>query len=74
MRHFDLSAQALAKLERGFDQDRADVQAMLDRGLVELGGLRRLFAAIEPQLYRLPAVDAPSLREAVEAVGPGHAL
>ncbi len=28
VRHFDLYAQALAKLERGFDQDRQDVGAI----------------------------------------------
>lgn len=65
VRHFDLYAQVLAKLERGFDQDRQDVAAMLDRGLVEAAGLRRLFEAIEPSLYRFPAVDPGSLREAL---------
>ena len=68
VRHFDPYAQALAKLERGFDQDRADADALLARGLVDPTELRRLLAAIESSLYRFPAVDAPSLRAAVDRV------
>jgi hypothetical protein len=66
VRHFDPYAQALAKLERGFDQDRADVDAMLARGLITRPELRRLLEAIEPSLYRFPAVDPPSLRAEVD--------
>ncbi|MGE0555649.1 MAG: DUF6036 family nucleotidyltransferase [Gemmatimonadales bacterium] len=68
IRHYDLCAQALAKLERGHTRDLADVRAMLDRGLVSAAGLRRMFAAIEPELYRYPAIDPPSFRRAVEAI------
>ena len=64
--HFDLYAQALAKIERGHSQDVADVQEMLKRGLVERDGLRAYFAAIEPLLYRYPALDAGSFRQALE--------
>jgi hypothetical protein len=59
-------AQALAKLERGFDQDLADVKAMLDRGLVDRAWLRRFLVAIEPDLYRFPAVHPAALPAAVE--------
>ena len=34
-RHFDLYAQALAKIERGHETDRRDVAALLDRGVVD---------------------------------------
>jgi len=68
VRHLDPYSQALAKLERGFTQDLADVQAMLERGLIEPGRLGDLLEAVEPQLYRFPAVDAATLREAVEAL------
>ena len=64
--HFDPVAQALAKLERGHAQDREDVAAMLDRGLVTREGLRAAFAAIEPEVFRYPAVDASAFRQAVE--------
>jgi hypothetical protein len=64
--HFDLSAQALSKLERGHAQDIEDVREMLARGLVTPDVLRRDFTAIEPLLYRYPAVDLPSFRAAVE--------
>lgn len=66
--HYDLYAQALAKIERGHDQDVLDVQAMLERGLVERGRARQLFEAIEPRLYRYPALDPRAFREAVARV------
>jgi len=69
--HFDLYAQALAKVERGHEQDVADVRDMVARRLVEPATIRRYFAEIEPQLYRYPAVDPASFRRAVtDAFGP----
>jgi hypothetical protein len=67
-RHFDLYAQALAKIERGHELDRQDVQEMLARGLVTRAGLMSYFEAIEPELFRFPAVDPSSFRNAVTAV------
>ncbi len=64
--HYDLSAQALSKIERGHAQDRQDVREMLSRGLVTREGLRARFAEIEPRLYRYPAVDPASFRRSVE--------
>jgi hypothetical protein len=64
--HFDLSAQALAKIERGHQQDVTDVKTMLERGLVTPDELRRAFARIEPVLYRYPAVDPRAFRAALE--------
>jgi len=67
-RHFDLYAQALAKIERGHETDRIDVAQLLGRGLVDRTRLLEYFAAIEPELYRFPAIDPASFRQAVEAV------
>jgi len=64
--HFDLYAQALSKIERGHAQDVEDVREMLDRGLVEREALRAYFDAIAPRLYRYPAIDPASFRQAVE--------
>ena len=64
--HFDLYAQALAKLERGHRQDIADVGEMIGRGLVARPQLLAYFEQIEPDLYRYPALDPPSFRRAVE--------
>lgn len=64
--HFDLNAQALSKAERGHTQDLEDVQALLERGLVERDRAREYFEHIEPELYRFPAIDPPSFRRAVE--------
>ena len=66
--HYDFYAQALAKIERGYDRDLADVRQILTRGLVEPTKVRELFAAIEPELFRFPAIDAKALREDVERV------
>ena len=66
--HFDLYAQALAKVERGHSLDIADVQEMLRRGLVEPARAWQYFQGIEADLYRFPAVDARSFRRAVEEV------
>jgi hypothetical protein len=65
---FDLVAQALAKIERGHAQDQEDVQTMIDRGLVTPSALRAAFDAIEPKLYRYPAIDPAAFRRAVEAI------
>lgn len=64
--HFDLYSQALSKIERGHTKDLADVRSMVDDGLVEPGRLLELFDAIEPKLYRYPALDPASFRRAVE--------
>lgn len=66
--HYDFTAQALAKVERGHHRDLADVSAMLARGLVTRDGLRKAFDRIEPLLYRYPAIDAATFRGALEAV------
>ncbi|MEO6222468.1 MAG: DUF6036 family nucleotidyltransferase [Vicinamibacterales bacterium] len=65
-RHFDLYAQALAKIERGHDTDRRDVAALLDRRLVDRSQLLEYFDAIEPELFRFPAIDPSSFRAGVE--------
>ncbi len=65
-RHYDFYAQALAKIERGHARDLADVRAMLERRLVLPDRLRELYAAIEPSLYRFPAVDPATFRAALE--------
>jgi hypothetical protein len=65
-KHFDLYSQALAKIERGHGQDVEDVEAMLERGLVEVETLRAFFEEIEPQLYRFPAIDPADFRGRIE--------
>lgn len=66
VRHFDLVAQALSKIERGHDRDLTDVAAMLQRGLVEPSALRAAFEAVLPELHRYPAVDATSFRRSLD--------
>jgi len=66
--HFDLLAQALAKLERAHSQDLDDVAAMMDRELIEPGAALRYFEQVEPELFRFPAIDPRAFKRRVEEV------
>jgi hypothetical protein len=70
VRHYDLRAQALAKLARGFERDVADVRAMLGRGLVDCGDLHAALAQMQPRLERFPRVSGRELRRRLEEVCP----
>ena len=75
VRHYDLYAQALSKIERGHARDLQDVREMLVRGLVQPVRLQELFGAIEPHLYRFPAIDPPTFRAAlVQAIASAQEL
>lgn len=64
--HFDPVAQALAKAERGHEQDLLDVTEMIASGLVDPADALAQFDSIEPELYRFPAIDPDSFRKSVE--------
>ncbi len=64
--HYDFTAQALAKLSRGFDRDLKDIEAMYERKLFSLHELRNGFEAIEPELIRFPSLNRDLLRSRVE--------
>ena len=66
--HYDPYSQALAKIERGHTQDLQDVEAMLQKGLLEPQKLLSLYQAIESQLYRYPAIDPRSFSQAVHQI------
>jgi len=66
--HYDLYAQALAKIERSHAQDDADVQEMLRSRAIDRDRLMQHFEQIEPLLYRFPAIDPATFRRAVERV------
>jgi len=66
VRHFDPYSQALAKIERGFEQDLLDVQSMIEGGLVDICRARELFSEAEPLLFRYPAIDPAALRDKVD--------
>jgi hypothetical protein len=44
------------------------VEKMMVSGLVEPARLRELYEAIEPELYRYPAIDPPAFRQKLDAV------
>jgi hypothetical protein len=72
--HYDLYSQALAKIERSHQQDLQDVRELIRGKWVEPPRARGYFDAIEPQLYRYPAIDPPSFRRRVEQIlGAGRA-
>jgi hypothetical protein len=66
--HYDLYAQALAKIERGHAMDQVDVRELFRRKLVDRDKLQGLFEQIVPQLYRFPAIDLAGFQRAVERV------
>jgi hypothetical protein len=65
--HFDPYSQALSKIERGFKRDLEDLDAMIDRGLVDPSRLGALYQAIEPELYRYPAIDPSAFKRKLDA-------
>lgn len=66
--HYDFYAQALAKIERGHQIDRQDVERMIFTGLVDPTRLLELFISIEDKVHRYPALDLKAFRRAVEQV------
>ena len=66
--NYDPYSQALAKIERGHDKDRLDVEMMVEKGLIERTKLLRYFQDIAPDLYKYPAIDEKSFELAVRAV------
>jgi uncharacterized nucleotidyltransferase DUF6036 len=68
--HFDPYSQALSKIERGFTQDLEDVASMVSSGLIDPERAQQLFAEIEPDIFRYPAIDAAAFRaKVVRALG-----
>jgi hypothetical protein len=63
--HYDPYGQALAKLQRRHDRDLLDVRCLRRQGLIQSERLLEMFALIEPELIRYPAVDVDSFRSAV---------
>ena len=70
--HYDFYAQALSKIERGHAQDRDDVRLMVKDGRVKPPRLLELFALVEAELFRYPAIDPRTLRMDVEAFARGE--
>ncbi len=66
--HYDLYAQALAKIERGHSLDVSDVEEMVRRGLIDPAQMVKHFEVIFSQLYRYPAIDPRAFRQAVEKI------
>ncbi len=64
--HYDFTAQALAKLSRGFDRDIKDIEAMYNQKLFSLSKLKDCFEAIAPELIRFPSLNPDVLRSRVE--------
>jgi len=69
--NFDPYSQALSKIERGHERDILDVESMLKAGLVERRRLLELFSAIEPNLFRYPAITPQVFRNEVERIARG---
>lgn len=66
--HYDLYAQALAKIERSHTRDVEDVREMVRSRWIEPHIALSYFKAIEPRLYLYPAIDPASFRRSVEQI------
>ena len=66
--HYDFYSQALSKVERGHAKDLEDVRAMIERNLISPEKALELFEAIQPHLYRFPAIDPKRLRRQIESI------
>ena len=62
-RHYDFYGQALSKIERNHPRDRLDVASMVRTGLVVPKRLLDLYARVESEVVRYPAVEAVRLRK-----------
>ena len=70
--HFDPVAQALSKIERGHEQDIHDVKEMIAAGLVNPAEALIHFEAIEPELYRFPAIDPATFPPLISPAKQSH--
>jgi hypothetical protein len=65
--HFDFTAQALAKIERGHPKDLLDVREMLHRGLTSRPRLAAMLVEIQPSIRRYPALDEDDFVRRIDA-------
>jgi len=64
--HYDLTLQALSKLERGHQKDLEDVRSLVRNGHVTREEIGRKFKEIESQFVRYPVIDTRRFRDNVE--------
>ncbi|MBL8180941.1 MAG: hypothetical protein JNL64_04960 [Blastocatellia bacterium] len=64
---YDPYSQALAKIERGHNQDLLDVKSMFDSKLIEASRLLEFYDAIEPLIFKYPAINPEIFRSKVIA-------
>jgi len=70
--HYDLTLQALAKIERGHIQDLEDVRNLLRDGYVTPADLTRTFDEIAPAFIRYPALDPHLFKQKLEGLLQQH--
>jgi hypothetical protein len=66
-RHYDFYGQALAKIERGYTQDLADADALLDRELIRIAEVEHFYNEIRGELIKYPGIDSNGFDEKVSA-------
>lgn len=66
--HYDFYAQALSKIERFHERDIHDVKEMLRRKIIDPARLRDVFDAIEPLMYRFPAISKKAFKKKLESL------
>jgi len=63
--NYDLYSQALAKIERGHEQDTSDVRMMFEGGAITREKVIEFFELIKPLLYKYPAIDPQKFTDSV---------
>ncbi len=64
--HYDFRAQALAKIERGHQQDLSDVNELLRKSIVHKDELLTVFQQIKSELVRYPAIDPDQFEQKLQ--------
>lgn len=64
--HFDFTAQAISKLERGHPKDLIDVRAMISRGLTSKQRVLDMVQMVLPMIRRYPAIDEDTFARRIE--------
>ena len=65
--HYDFYSQALAKIERGHEQDISDVTNFVEKNLIDLEKLSEEFDIIKKSIVRYPALNQSDFQKKVDS-------
>ena len=71
-RHYDFYAQALSKIERGYQQDMVDAEALARLGVIEVNRLSEYSNSLRSEMVRYPAIDVEAFESKVAEFVKNH--